>query len=40
MQRRPPTGVATVQEGRIPMQQIANLLDITALCERMDGMIF
>jgi hypothetical protein len=40
MQRRPPAGVATVQECRIPIQQVANLLDIIALCGRMDGMIF
>ena len=40
MQRRPPAVVATVQECRIPIQQVANVLDIIALRGRMDGMIF
>src|SRR5438270_11143789 len=39
MQRRPPTGVATVQECRIAIQQVANLLDIVALRGRMDEMV-
>ena len=39
MQRRPPAVVATVQECRIPIQQVANALDIIVLRGHMDGMI-
>src|SRR5580658_7270139 len=39
MQRRPPAVVATVQECRIPIQQVANAVDIIVLRGHMDGMI-
>src|ERR1700676_2739800 len=39
MQRRPPAGVATVQECCISIEEVANALDIIALYGQMDGMI-
>jgi hypothetical protein len=39
MQRRPPVGIATVQECCISLKDVANAVDITALCGHMDRMI-
>jgi hypothetical protein len=39
MQRRSPAVIATVQECRIPIQQVANALNIIVLRGRMDWMV-